>query len=148
MWCRSEKKWCHHRRSNWNSLLRQNGWSLLWKQRKRSIMQCKKVLSGQPTFAAWCRCLIGDSRSCLLHHFHVSHKVISSFKANNFSAGRRATWLTESSSIPRTTSTVEEPTFLPGWRGRHKRLHTAIAVLKLCAHWDDSGGLTVMKSSR
>ena len=45
--------------------------------------------------------------------------------------GRQAIWLTESTSIPRTTSTVEGPTHLP---------QTAIAVLKLCAHWDDSGG--------
>ena len=131
-----------------NSLLRRTGWSLYRKQHKRSIMRGKKVLPGQTTFAARCRCRIRDSRSCLLHHFRVSHEEISSFKADNFFAGRRAAWLTESSSIPRTTSVVEGSTHLHGWKGGPKRLQTARVVLKLCAHWDDSGGPTVMKSSR
>ena len=131
-----------------NSLLRRTGWSLYRKQHKRSIMRGKKVLPGQTTFAARCRCRIRDSRSCLLHHFRVSHEEISSFKADNFFAGRRAAWLTESSSIPRTTSVVEGSTHLHGWKGGPKRLQTARVVLKLCAHWDNSGGPTVMKSSR
>ena len=104
-----------------------------WKQSKRSNMQHKKVLPGQTTFAAWCTWPIRDSRSCLFYHFHVSHEVISSFKANNFSAGRRATWWTESSTIPRTTSTVK-------WQNRHLGQWRNSTEAKRSSHGSGIGG--------
>ena len=146
--CHSSKNWCHHRRSRWNSWLRRMGWSLLRKQHNRSIMRRKKVRPGHTTLAAWCKWPIRDSSSCLLHHFRGSQEAIKFWIAKSFSCGRRATWLWESSSIPRTVSTVEGPIHLPGCRGRPSRWQTSIAVAKFCAHWRDRGGPAVMKSSR
>ena len=118
--CHCDKNWCHQSKSRWNSLLRQIRWSFLRKQHKRSIMRRRKVLPGQTTLAARCRWPMRDSSSHPLQCLRGSHKLIRPCKASSISAGRRATWLTESNSIPRTTSTVARPSHFPRWRGRFK----------------------------
>ena len=72
------------------------GWSFFRKQHKRSIMRRRNILPGQTTLAVWCKWPISDSSSRLLHHLQGSHERISRFRATNFSAGRCATWPTES----------------------------------------------------
>ena len=145
--CQWLRNWCHHWRSRWNSRLRRIGWSFFWKQHERSIMRRKKVLPGQTTFAAWCKWPISDLSSCLLHHFWSSQEAINSCKAESLSAGSRATWLIESSSMPKIVRTSAGPTHLSGWRGSPSRPQTARAVFRLCVHWGESGGPTVMKGN-
>ena len=146
--CQSTRNWCPHCKSRWNSLLRRIGWSFLRKQPSRSIMWRKKVRPGHTTFVAWWRWPIRDSSSRLLHQDRANHEAINSRRAWSFSSGRWATWLTESSSMPRTVSTGAGPTHFPGWRGKPNRSQTAKAVLRFLAHWVDAGGPAVMKSSR
>ena len=89
-----------------------------------------------------------DSSSRLLQCLRGSHDLIRPCRATNLSAGRQATWLTESNSIPRTTNTVAGPSHFPGWRGKPSRLQTASAVLSLCVHCMESVGPAVIKSSK
>lgn len=63
-----------------------------------------------------------DSKSRLLQVLRGSHELIKHFRADSFSAGKRAIWLTESSSISSTTSTVAGPSHFPGWRGRRRHV--------------------------
>ena len=79
-----------------------------------------------------------DSKSHLLQDFRGSHDLIKHFRADSFSAGKRAIWLTES------TSTVAGPSHFPGWRGRPSCLQAANAIARLCAHSGESGGPAVM----
>ena len=53
--------------------------------------------------------------------------------------GKRASWLTESSSMPKVTMQVVGPTFLEGWRGKPSVAQTDEAVDKLFSHWGEVG---------
>ena len=66
----------------------------------------------------------------------------------SFPSGRCATWARESNSMPRAANTGVGPTHLPGWRGKPKRSQTNSAVLRFCAHWEESEGPAVTKSSK
>ena len=146
--CHWAKRWSHHCRSRWNSLLNWMGWSFLRKQLKRSIIRWRDVLPGHTTLAAWCKWPMSDSSLHLKHPLRGSHEWISSFKDCSFSSGRCATWVRESNSMPWTASSGVCPTHFPGWRGKPKRSQTNNTVLRFCAHWGESGGPAVMKSSK
>ena len=103
------KNLCHRRRSRWNSWLRWMGWSLLRKQHNKSIMRHKNIPPSHTNLVAWCKCPITDSSSCLLYHFWGSQGLIRFCYYNNFSWGRCATWLTQSSSMPSIMSTMGGP---------------------------------------
>ena len=134
-----DKNWCYQSKSRWNSLLRQVRWSFLWKQLKRSIMQCRKALPGHTTLAAWCRRPMGNSSLRLLHHLRGSHELIRSCKADSLSAGKWAAWLIESSSISNTTSTVAGPShFSNGELGL--AICKLLARYSCCAHSVGGGG--------
>ena len=66
----------------------------------------------------------------------------------SFPSGRCATWARESNSMPRAANTGVGPTHLPGRRGKPKRSQTNSAVLRFCAHWEESEGPAVTKSSK
>ena len=91
---------------------------------------------------------MSDSNSFRVHHRFVDDARSRSIVAANLWGGRRATWATESSSMPKNTSVEEGPLHLPGWRGRQSWWNTDRAIVTLVAHSEEFAGARVRKSSR
>ena len=143
-----EDKVSHHSRSRRNSWFRPMGLSRLRKQHNKSIIQRKKVRSGQTTLAACWRWPINDSSCPRLHHFLERYCWSIQQAASNLSVGSLAIWATESNSVLKTTITEEGPTHLRGWRGKPRVWQTCLAMLRYWAQRGELGGPTVIKSSK
>lgn len=86
-----------------NSELTQIGWSHCENSMEVQSCRAERYDPVKPPLAAWCRRPISDFSWCLEHQRWPLQAWISSCMAWNLSAGRQATWATESSSIPKTT---------------------------------------------
>ena len=117
--------WYHHSTLDQASLLNLMKWSRCFATVDKSMSHRRNNLLALTALQAWDRTPIKERRSLFLHAFSPLHFPSSALRRSNFSAGRRISSATVSSSMPRKEIVVAGHSSFSGSVGRPTSSHVS-----------------------